>query len=79
LRPTAKQLFLEVSPLLDEPTATRALMEEEFFSSIRLSSWDGLVARTGRRGTGGEYKQRVWRILIHKEKSWLGLPVAQWY
>jgi len=38
LRPTAKQLFLEVSPLLDEPTATRALMEKEFFSSIRLSN-----------------------------------------
>jgi hypothetical protein len=38
LRPTAKQLFLEVSPLLDEPTATRTLMEKEFFSSIRLSN-----------------------------------------
>ena len=38
MRPTAKQLFLEVSPLLDESTATRALMEKEFFSSIRLSN-----------------------------------------
>jgi len=38
LRPTAKQLFLEVNPLLDESTAARTLMEKEFFSSIRLSN-----------------------------------------
>lgn len=38
MRPTAKQLLLEVSPLSDGSTATRALMEKEFFSSIRLSN-----------------------------------------
>ena len=36
--PAAKQLFLEVDPLLDETTATRAQMEKEFFSSVRLSN-----------------------------------------
>jgi hypothetical protein len=33
LRPTAKQLFLEVNPLLDESTAARALMEKEFLDT----------------------------------------------
>ena len=36
--PAAKQLFLEVNPLPDETTTTRAQMEKEFFSSVRLSN-----------------------------------------
>lgn len=36
--PTAKQLFLEVNPLLHETTATRDLLEEKFFSSLRMSN-----------------------------------------
>ena len=36
--PAAKQLFLEVNPLSDETTATRAQKEKEFFSSVRLSN-----------------------------------------
>jgi hypothetical protein len=34
----AKQLFLEVNLLLDERTGTCAQMENEFFSSLRLSN-----------------------------------------
>ena len=36
--PTAKHLFLEVNPLLDETTATRDFLEEKFFSSLRMSN-----------------------------------------
>ncbi len=36
--PAAKQLFLEVNPLPDETATTRAQMEKEFFSSVRLSN-----------------------------------------
>jgi len=36
--PTAKHLFLEVNPLLDETTATRDFLEEKFFTSLRMSN-----------------------------------------
>jgi hypothetical protein len=38
LLPAAKQLFLDVDPRQDEPTTARSQMEEEFFSSVRLSN-----------------------------------------
>jgi hypothetical protein len=68
LRPTAKQLFLEVSPLLDEPTATRALMEKEFFSSIRLSNG---VHKT----TAPLRLDDANRLLIAVGTGWCPIPV----
>jgi len=74
--PAAKQLFLEVNPLQDEPTTARAQMEEEFFSSVRLSNGVFKTTSTQRLGDVNKTLMTLFQKLGVAPKTFMDVAVS---
>jgi hypothetical protein len=76
LLPAAKQLFLDVDPRQDEPTTTRSQMEEEFFSSVRLSNGVFKTTSTQRLDDVNKTLMALFQKLAVAPKTFLDVAVS---
>ena len=74
--PAATQLFLEVNPLADETTDTRDQMEEEFFSSLRLSNGVHKTTAARRLDDANQTVMAVFQKLGVAPKTFLDVAVS---